>query len=267
MNLAIIKNHIKNYKWSFILYLVMLVTFGQMMVFMFPSFSDQGESLSQFLDAYPEAMKQAFGLNTNTFSSVDGFLSVEYYASTWVIIIAIFIFSLGGNVVAGEIDKKTSELTFTLPVKRYNIILSKTLASILLIIILNFISFGTNLISIKIIGEDFSMAGNIKFFILSLSMCLFLLSLTTLFSSFLRQKSKVYGLSAGFFIISYMVHIFAGINETAEKFYFLSFFKYYGNPSEVLMGKSFEIAHVLYFILVSIVLFSVSLCIVEKRDL
>ncbi len=238
-----------------------------MFVFMFPSMSEQSEAINQYAEAFPEAMMEAFDFNENTFTTIEGFMSVEYYSLTWVLIIAIFIFALGGSVVAGEIDKKTSEFTYTLPLKRHKIALSKTIASIIMLTVLTLITFIINYISIQIIDETSSIEGNLKFISISISLSIFLLAITTLLSSFFRQKSKVYGIVAGFFILSYMLHIFANINETAEKIYFLSFFKYYGNPTEILLNESFSISNLLFFIVSSLILFGASLYIVERRDL
>jgi len=256
-----------DYKWSILLYVSIVLLYGALMVGFFPSIKNQSLEFEKLLESYPPAFLEAFGMNSNSFNTVEGFLSVEYFSLMWIIIIGILIFSLGASIVSKEIETGTSEFSFSLPIKRWRIFLNRFIASYLISMIVVFASLITVMIGAYFINESPNLKGFLDFFVVSLALIFFLLSLTAFFSSFSSNKGKVYGACGWFFILSYLLHILAGINDKVENFYFFSFLKYYGDPGTILTGGGINVENILVLFLSGMIFLIFSLVITEKRDL
>ena len=267
MNISFFKKTIKDFKWSIFWYGLGVLLYGALMISFFPMMQDMGEEFEKMMESYPPAFLQAFGVEMDSFNSIEGFLSVEYLSFVWVVIIGILIFALGASIVSGEIDKGTSEFSFSLPIKRKKIVLEKFSASFLISLIIIFITLITIIIGTYIIGESPHFKGFLAFFIVASALAFFLLAFATFLSSFSSGKGKVYGICGGFFILSYTIHILVGISDKALDFYFLSFFKYYGSPGDILSSGSIDIWNILVFLIAGAILLISGLIIAEKRDL
>jgi len=160
------------------------------MISFFPTLQKETVQLEKLLKAYPPALKGAFGMSTSSFSTIEGFLSVEYFSFIWIGIIGILIFSLGASIVSGEIDKGTSEFSFTLPLPRHKIVLSKFIASYFLSLIIILITLISVIVGIYIIGETPFLKGFLAFFIIALALSFFLLASTFFFSSIFPFTEK-----------------------------------------------------------------------------
>lgn len=267
LNYSFFKKIFWDYRWSILSYSLIVLLYGILLVSFFPGIKESAAEMEKLLESFGSGLFAAFGMNPNSFNTVEGFLSVEYFSFVWVIIISILIFSLGASIISGEIDKDTSEFSFTLPIKRQEIVLSKFLASYLVSLIIILITLISVVIGIYVVGETPYLKGFLAFFVILLALVFFLLALTTFFSSIFDDKGKVYGACGGFFVLSYIIHVFAGISDKASAFYFLSFFKYYGTPETVLTSGSIEVKNILVFLLTGLIFLILGLIISEKRDL
>ena len=267
INYSFFKKIFRDYKWSLLLYSLIVLLYGILIVGIFPTVQKETAGLEKLLEAYPPVLKEAFGISTSSLNTIEGFLSVEYFSFVWVGIIGILIFSLGASIVSGEIDKGTSEFSFTLPLPRHKIVLSKFIASYFLSLIVISITLISVIIGIYIIGETPYFKGLLAFFMTALALSFFLLALTFFLSSIFDNKGKVYGACGGFFVLSYLIHILAGISDKVSDFYFLSFFKYYGSPETILTSGNIEIKNIFVFSLTGLIFLILGLIISEKRDL
>jgi len=256
-----------DFKISAIWYSVGLFFYAALIVWMFPFVKEMSQDFEKLLESYPPAMINAFGMdNTAMLDTIEGFLAVESYSLFWMVIMAIFTFSLGASIVAGEIENGTSKFSFTLPIKRKKIVFEKFIASYILLAGVILFNLIITIIGAYIIGEDPHIKGFLAFFALSLVLFFFLLSLANFFSCVLKSKGKVYGICGGFFATSYAIYILNGVSDKISDFYFFSFFKYY-DPEMVLSSGALNIENTLIFLIAGFILFGASLILVEKRDL
>jgi ABC-2 type transport system permease protein len=255
------------YRKKSLWYGVIMAAYGMMMIGFFPTIRDQSAKFSELLDAYPPALRVAFGIGSQSLSTVEGFLSVEYFSLIWVIIIAIYIFSIGVNTLAGEIDKGTSDFSFTLPMRRVEIVFTKFMANLYLVSLVILATLAATAVGMYTVGETPSAQGFLAFFFIGLLMSFFLLALTTFFSAVFGSKGRVYAAVGAVFVISYAAHIIAGISGKFSNVYYVSFFKYYGDPAITLTTGNFEWTSWLVFAVAGLVLLGGSLVISERRDL
>jgi len=267
MTFSFFKKTFRDFKWRIILYSAISLLYEVMMIGFYPSIRERAEEFKKIIEVYPKGLVEAFGIEASSFQSVEGFLSVEHFSLTFIIIIGIFIFSLGASMVASEKDKGTSEFSFTLPIRRYKIVLGKFISAYLMSFIVVLVSLIGVIVGMYAINETPKIAGFLAFGIVSLAMSFFLLSLTTFISAIFSSKGKVYGVCGVFFILSYLIHILNGMSEKVSDYYFLSFLKYYGVPEEILTSGTVELRNILVFLGVGVIFLTLGLIITEKRDL
>jgi len=267
INYLFFKKVFLDYRWSLLLYSLIVLLYGAMMIGVFPTIQESSADFEKLLESYPPVLIEAFGINPNSFHTVEGFLAVEYFSLIWVVIISILIFSLGASIISGEIDKGTSEFSFTLPLQRKNIVLSKFIASFFISLIVVLVTFISVIVGFYVIGETLYVKGFFAFLIVASALIFFLLGFTTFLSALFDNKGKVYGACGGFFILSYMIHVFAGISDKVSALYFFSFFKYYGAPETILTSGGIEVTNIFVFLLIGSAFLVLGLIISEKRDL
>jgi len=267
MNQSFFKKTFQDYKWSILLYSFIVLLYGVLMIAFFPSIQESSADFGKLLESYPPVIVEAFGINFDSFGTIEGFLSVEYLSLVWVIIISILIFSLGASIVSKEIDKGTSEFSFTLPLKRRKIVLSKFIASFFISSIVVLITLISVIAGAYMIGETLYLKGFLAFLLIALALNFFLLSFATFFSSIFSDKGKVYSICGGFLVLSYVLHVFVKMSDSISNLYYLSFFKYYGNPETILRSGSIDIKSILVFLLVGLIFLVLGFIISERRDL
>lgn len=267
INFSFFKKIFYDRKWSIVTYSLIVVLYAALIITVFPSIKKSGAEFEKIMEIYPPAFKEAFGINVSSFNTIEGFLSVEYFSAMWIFIISILIFSLGSCIVAGEIDKGTSEFAFTLPLRRIKIVLSKFLSSYLITLIIIVVTLGSVILGMYTINEKPYFKGFLTFFVIGAVLSFFLLAFTTAVSTILSSKGRVYGVCGGFLILSYLLHVLNGIHEKAGDFYFLSFFKYYGLPEKILLTGDIAAKNIAVFLFAGLILLIFSLIITEKRDL
>lgn len=256
-----------DYRLAAVTYILISLGWLALLVGTYPSIASQFSQFEGLLDSYPEGIKQAFNISATSFSTVEGFVAVEYYSFMYIIIIGILLFSLGAGLVAGEIDRRTAEFTFTLPVKRYTIVLSRFAAALfvgLVVALVNTVGAG---LMIAATGYETNWSGIGALSLVQAALVVCLLGLATLASSFFDSRSKVYAAMSGILIGSYMLHILAAFSDKVEKLYYLSFFKYLGDAQTILLEGSVAARDVVILLCIGSLALLAALWQTERRDL
>ncbi len=256
-----------DFKWKTLLFCLIVAGYALAMVAFYPSIRNETDKIEELLDIYPENLMEAFGADTSSFSTIEGFMSVEYFSFVWVIIMAILIFSLGASNLAGEINDNTAAFTYTLPVKRFRLYLEKFIGTYLIATIVTLVTIIATIAGIYIIDETPNYGGFALFFLVGSGLNLFLLSLSTMFSTMTSSRGKVYGAMSFVFISSYLLHVLSGISSKVEDLYFLSFMKYYGDTHQILANTEYNYGYLIVLILSSVIFLGIGTFLAEKRDL
>lgn len=101
--------------------------FGLFYVVLFPSFSEGlDEEIDTLLEAYPESLSKAFGVETLT--SMEGYLASELYTFGWILIVGLYFGYIGASVVASDVERDRMDLFLALPVSRARVVVEKYLS-------------------------------------------------------------------------------------------------------------------------------------------
>jgi ABC-2 type transport system permease protein len=229
----------------------------------FPSFSRDAAEFEKLLQGYPEAVRKAFGLESNIFS----FLGFYSYVFLYIMLCgAIQAMNLGTSILSKEVRQKTADFLLTKPVAREEIITAKLLAALTTLIITNIIYLVTAGIMAFIVNTE---TFNMKIFIL-ISITLFFvqlifMALGVVISVIVLKIRSVIAVSLstvfGFFIINMFGSV---IGDEALRY--ITPFKYF-ETGYIIKNSAYEMPYVIVSIVFVIAAIGASYLIYSKRDI
>lgn len=138
--------------WAFGLFSIAAI---QLMVY--PTVKKSAAGTAQLMESMPEAFKTVFRMTDYT--SGPGFLGAELFSFMVPLILIAVGANAGARATAEEETMGTADLLLTLPLSRTKIILSKVLASLVVIIVLSTLLAFTLLIGVDLAGLVTPRAG------------------------------------------------------------------------------------------------------------
>jgi ABC-2 type transport system permease protein len=196
-----------------------------LMLSMFPQFAENQQALNDMLEAYPESLRKAFGMNELNFGTMIGFYGIEAYLLVTLIGSVYAALSASGILVKEE-DDKTIEFLLAKPVTRAEIVAGK-----LGTVVCNLLAFNAILTLAALIGFQFGDDPVPVRPFVWLAVGAFLLHLTFaaaafLMSALLRRSRNIISISLALVFLSYALDIAAGISDRLSGLKHLSFFHY-----------------------------------------
>lgn len=103
--------------------------FAALYVALYPTFDESlGGDIDQLLEAYPEALSKAFGVQT--LASMEGYLASELYTFGWLLVVGLYVTYAGASLIAPAVERERMDVLLSLPVSRARLVL-ETFASLL----------------------------------------------------------------------------------------------------------------------------------------
>lgn len=129
-----------------------LAVYAAGMVAMFPSVEQSGVDLEAYLEAFPPALREAFGLVSLT--SIEGFLSAEFYQFGVVLLLGLYTAYTGGRLVAAEVETDRVALVLAGPVPRWRVVVERYLALLASVVLVDAVSGVTVAVAVAAIGDS-----------------------------------------------------------------------------------------------------------------
>jgi ABC-2 type transport system permease protein len=124
---------------------VLVGLFAALVVSLFPSIVEAGESIEAYVESLPPAVREGF-VGTVDLTTVEGFLAAELYQFLWVIMLALYAAYVAGGLVAGDVETGRIDLVLATPVSRARIVVEKYLSLLVPVAVVNlatpFLVFG-----------------------------------------------------------------------------------------------------------------------------
>jgi ABC-2 type transport system permease protein len=131
---------------------VLLSVFAAGMVAMFPSIDASGVDLEAYLEAFPPALREAFGLTA--LGSIEGFLSAEFYQFGLVLLLGLYTAYVGGRLVAAEVETGRIDFVLAGPVPRWRVVVERYLALLASVVVVDVVSAVAVVVSVAAIGDS-----------------------------------------------------------------------------------------------------------------
>ncbi|MFD1780916.1 ABC transporter permease subunit [Fredinandcohnia salidurans] len=214
----------KAYRKTTLIWTLSLV--GMMVLFMsmFPTIAKDIEDYKKVLDGFPDAMKQALGLQVDTFGSVLGFYS---YVFVYISLCgAIQAMNFGTAIVSKEVREKTADFLLTKPITRKTILTAKILAAFTSILFTSIVYLVASWLMVAAVATDeYSTKA-----LLLISISLFLLQVIFLaigifLSVYLPKIKSVLSVSLGTVFAFFIIGMLSSSGDEYKRY--LSPFKYF----------------------------------------
>lgn len=231
----------------------------------FRAYQGQADLVNEFLEGLPEALKQAFAMNELRLDVPEGYFG--YLASFVLLASCIYAALLGAQILSKEINKKTAETTFTLPVTRTHTVSMKLAAAGVNCLILTGVTFITGLAAFAPFGisGDF-IRGVAVFMLFILLLQAFFLAAGLLISVLLKRHKRAGSIVASIAVGAYFLSFIARIDESTEFLKYLTPFEYFP-AADVVNGRELEIFGFIILPAALALFFFMSYILVVRKDL
>lgn len=232
----------------------------------YPELSKQMENVEAMLEAYPDSIMKALGVDQLTFSTViefyaiEGYMMVTLFGSIYAVIVA-------SNMLAKEEAEHTVEFLMSKPITRSSVVTQKLLAVALNLFIFNAVITLLNYFGFQLSDDaDQSMTA---FWLLSIAP-LFLhytfAAIAYLISSMLRKTRNIMSISIGIVFLTYFLDLVQGMSEKVEALkYFTPF--HYVNGADIVINKELHVGYIFTMIVVILVSITATYWIYHRKDL
>lgn len=257
-------HELKAYRNSTFIWSFSLVALVLLFMSMFPTIAGDVEEFQKLMEGFPEAVRNAIGLNVESFGSILGFYSYVFLYIT--LCGAIQAMNIGTSIVSKEVRDKTADFLLTKPVSRKMILTSKLLAALTSLVITNIVFLvAASIIASMVKIEDYSIP-----IFLMISFTLFFIQLIFLavgiLTSVIVPKIKsVLTVSLGtvfaFFITGMLI---STTGDEAKRF--LSPFQYF-DRAYIIENGSYELPFLLVGIGIIVISLVASYMVYTKKDI
>jgi len=263
MNFNLLKQSLAERRVSLTIYAASVALYGVIILAIWPSMQTSG--ISEMWDRYPESIKKAFGATIN-FAQFDGFITLEYLAQMWVIIMAAFAIGVATSSLAGEIEKGSMELLLSQPIARRTIVVTRHFYLSVTLVALIAATMIPLMIGAPLVDGELSNKG-----VAAVSLLAFLFyeaigSVTFLFSAIASSRGRALFAALVILIASYTLDLLAKFNEFIDNFHFLSLFYYY-DPYRYMHDASIAWGDLAVLAVITLVSTAAAVIWFERRDI
>ena len=256
---------IKDKKWTILVYCLAVIIFLWMYIALIPSFQKAVGTLNQYLKSFPQSFLKAFGIEANSFTTFEGYISSEQYSFVWPILLIALVVSMANSFLAGETEKGTIGILLSQPISRIKIFLEKFIGGISYLTIFVAVS----VLSIFPLAEAYNVSYKserfLKLALIGFVFGLAVFGLSMLFSAIFSEKSKVTFTLVGILIGMYVLNIVSGLKENLNHLKYFSFF-YYFKPPDILVYNKISHWTLLVFLGTFFITSALALIWFKKRD-
>lgn len=262
----IIKNEIRDRKYSLLAYCLIGLALIWMYVALFPSIKAASAQLDKIYQSFPKGVFQALGVEELSFNTLEKFLAVELFSFMWPILAIVLALSRAGTTIAGEIEKGTIGLVLSLPISRSKIFLSKYLSGLISIIIFILFTITSILLMAFLYDQTVSSATILKLSFLSLLFIWAVYAAGMFLSTIFSERSKVYMVLGGALFVMYAANVVATLQSGLRWLHRTSIFNYY-DAQNVLTKSGLSVSHVVVLLIAVITFTIIGVVMFTKRDI
>jgi ABC-2 type transport system permease protein len=242
---------------------------GLMMAFivlLFPTIS----AIEGFAEVLETPIYQALlgdAADAAAFVTPEGFLAV-YGLVFLPLYLAVYLVLLGIGATAGEEDRGTIDLLLSTPIPRWQLIVEKYLALLVIVTLVVLLTFAGIFVGILLTPEmrDISIGRLFAGAIGMIPIMMVIASIALLASTVFRSRMAAGGITGAIVIASYLITNLAGIaTEALGTVKYLSFFTYY--PAMKIMREGIVWSDFLWMSALALILFGLALVAFQRRDL
>ncbi|MBZ0282306.1 MAG: ABC transporter permease [Anaerolineae bacterium] len=244
--------------------------YGYIIIIFIPNV-DMLQQYAELMASMPPAMLQMFGVeDAATMATPEGFIGSAYFVYV-VFMLAVYAVMAGLSITANEEDQGIMDVVLSLPIKRSQIIIEKSLFYLLAVVAIALLGYAGLMLGMATgsgsetalkVDSGIMLAGSINVIPITLLM----IAATAFAATIFRRKNTATGVATAFIIISYLVEYLGSTatTSTAAQINNLSFFHYF--DSNTVMVSGLNAGNVILLLIVTVVFAVGSLWFWQRRD-
>jgi ABC-2 type transport system permease protein len=219
--------------------------------------------LSELAQAYPESLKNAFGIEA--IGTFEGFLATELYQFAWVILLGLYFAYATGSVIAGDIERERMDMLLSTPVSRTKVVVEKFLSVVPSILLINFVVFVVVYVGSVLIDEPLTFMDILAVHALSVPYLMACAAIGLVFSVLFSRESTAQRAGIGTVFALFMVETL--VTDTDYEWVGLLSPTHYYDPTEILVHSDYNLMGAGILLEVAALLVVVSLLWFRRRDI
>ncbi len=261
--LNIIRRKLKDQRNSVLVYAASVIAYAALMISLFPSMREM--DIEAIYSQMPENFMKFFGTEMTAFSTIEGYISVEFLSLFFPLIIVFYAGSTAGSAIAGQIERRTIDFNLSQPISRTKLVLSETVVALIYLLAIT----SSTGIAMLGFGKAFDVAfkpdGVLAFVVTATLFMWAFYGLAILISSLLRSKMSVMLITAGVLLGSYIFSSLSRIVEKLQGYDKYSLFYLY-NPEELLRSGNIQLTHLVMLLIILGIGLAGAVTIFNKKD-
>jgi ABC-2 type transport system permease protein len=217
--------------------------------------------------SWPPIMKDLFGDPIHAFTNIYGWLHLQIFHITYWMVYSVLAAMLASRIVAIEVEKKTIDILLSTPLTRTQLITSRFLALILILLLAIVPTFLGALTGIALLDFPVLWGKLIYTFLIGFLLMLCAAALTLLISVF--KPGQLFSLFTTLGLLAFMFLYTESLTKMipfVRKISFLSLFNFY-QPSDILINNNFFVPDSIILFIISVILLFASITAFNKRDI
>ncbi len=202
-----------------------------MVVAVFPSI--QGSSqLDELIKAYPDALKEAFGISDASFSSISGYLAAEMFSMIAPFTAAAFMIHAIATGISGAEHRGVLDMMLSAPARRRHLLAGQLSGAAAILLAIALVLGVLTQTAAYVFGVDLPIGDTLAGILNLWPLGLFFGGVTVLLAGLTRRAAVVGGGAAGVLAVMYLMEVLGKLSDAFGAVDGLSAFHYYGSAIE-----------------------------------
>ncbi|MFC7222996.1 ABC transporter permease subunit [Halalkalicoccus sp. GCM10025322] len=205
----------------------------------FPSFEASGIDFDSYVEAYPPAVQEAFGIAS--LNTIEGFLAVEVYQFLWLLLLGLYFAYSAGGLIASDVERDRMDLTLSLPVSRSHVLGEKFASLLVPILALNVVVPVVVYAGVLAIDQSIAVADLAAVHLLSIPYLLACGAIGLVLSTLVDRADVAKRIAIAAVFVLYLIESIAASTDGLEWVGAISPTHYY-DPTAILVEGSYDLA-------------------------
>ncbi|NUU59434.1 ABC transporter permease subunit [Paenibacillus agri] len=268
MNLPLYKEMLKvnlkgilNYAFGSAFYILLII-------WLYPALANNMKAINDLVNAMPESVGNAFGLNSG-FSSAEAFISGEYYGLILVLLLSILCVQMSTGLMARLVDRGSMAYLLSTPTTRSKVALTQALVLITALLVIVTATTGAGFLGVFwFLGNGYDFNGERFLMLNTVAFLLFFAigGISFLISCLANDEKKALGISGAITFGFFTLDLLGKISDQLSWVKYLTLFTLY-RPGEIVKGSAQDGLVLVILLLVGLIAFGLGITLFKRRDL
>ena len=266
--LAIFSNTLIGQRWAVVVASVGMAAFGLLLTISYESLGRQG--LELFGESMPRGLSALMKAEGSLLAAAgpQGYLAIGFRHPLVLIVLAAYAISVASSSIAREIERRTILLVLARPIPRYNLVVSKGGALVIVLVALLAALLAGSFAGVLAsgLGDNVDLGPFLIAGVNALALGLAIAGYSFLVSAMTSDGGRAILVSTGVTVMLFFLDFVSGLFDVLEPLGLLSLFHYY-DPVSLVIEPYVPVGHLVVLLGVAAVSFAGAVAYFQRRDI